>query len=198
MGHKGTRPKLQRLQIAKQWIPTYTGDNIVKGYKKKFAVDLLTAIRDLQESGVSLSPEYISAVKKEEEQRKIVLQRKKLERLSENENDSSIIKRVGKNHIRVNGSFLQTNKKWSHLKQKQRDFIYEITSDVYLKYVDEYKHLPIKNIKEKIIEAVMDKVQERKIWLPSYELERNVSKYIDRLNRKINKIINLKTERDSI
>lgn len=28
-----------------------------------------------------------------------------------------------KNHIKVNGKILQTNKKWSHLKQRQRQHI---------------------------------------------------------------------------
>ena len=28
-----------------------------------------------------------------------------------------------KNHMRINGQLLQTNKKWSHLKEKQKNWI---------------------------------------------------------------------------
>lgn len=35
-----------RLQYAKNWIPTYTGSNPVKGYRKWLGVDLLCAIRE--------------------------------------------------------------------------------------------------------------------------------------------------------
>ena len=83
MGQKRTRPKAQRLQMAKHWIPTYNGTKIVKGYKKKFAVDTLTAIRDLQELGVQFTPEYISAVETGEKHRLLQLQQKKQERLME-------------------------------------------------------------------------------------------------------------------
>jgi len=94
------------------------------------------------------------------------------------------VKKVGKNHVKVNGKLLQTNKKWSHLKQKQRDWIYEVVRLEHQKFIEQNNLLPRKSAKKKIIEIVEDKVDERGIWLPSHELEAGVGKYIDRLNRK--------------
>lgn len=48
-----------RLQSAKHWIATYSGGNIVKGYKKWFAVDLVCAIKELRILGVKLDEQYI-------------------------------------------------------------------------------------------------------------------------------------------
>ena len=48
MALKKTPPRIKRLQLAKIWISTYTGENIVKGYKKHFALTPLGAIKDLQ------------------------------------------------------------------------------------------------------------------------------------------------------
>lgn len=218
MGHKRTRPKAQRLQKAKLWIPTYNGTKILKGYKKRFAVDTMTALRELQELGVELTPEYIASVELSEKHRLSKLQEKKLIRLAEqrkleemyddmdiwNEfyngeiNDSmniidnhrvnfeniGTVKKAGKNHVRVNGTLLQTNKKWSQLKQKQRDRIYEITRSEHKKFVEENNRLPMKAGKRKLIAIIEAKVDERGIWLPSDELENGIAKYIDRFNRK--------------
>ena len=48
-----------RLQSAKHWIPTYSGGNIVKGYKKWFSVDLVCAIKELRMLGVKLDEQYV-------------------------------------------------------------------------------------------------------------------------------------------
>jgi len=219
MGYKRTRPKQQRLAMAKHWIPTYNGAKIVKGYKKKFAVDAMTAIRDLQELGIKFEPEYISAVEVGEKNRVLQRQAKKQERLAEQHgleeqydelgiwytnyggdmNDSiniidnhrvnfesriGTVKKAGKNHVTVNGTLLQTNKKWSALKQRQRDWIYETTRAEHKKFVEENKRFPMKAGKSKLIAVVEMKIDERGIWLPSDELEYGIGKYIDRLNRK--------------
>ena len=47
-----TLPKERRLAKAKAWIPKYDGQHIIKGYRKHFGVDCLTAIRDLTELGI--------------------------------------------------------------------------------------------------------------------------------------------------
>ncbi|MCL2222408.1 MAG: hypothetical protein FWC20_09030 [Oscillospiraceae bacterium] len=90
----------------------------------------------------------------------------------------------GKNHVIVNGTLLQINKKWSHLKQKQRDWIYETTRSEHKKYVEEKNRLPMKAGKRKLIAAVEAKVDSRGIWLPFGELENGIGRYIDRLNRR--------------
>ncbi len=42
-----------------------------------------------------------------------------------------------KNHIRINGQLLQTNKKWSHLKEKQKTWIMETARREYDRFVRE-------------------------------------------------------------
>jgi hypothetical protein len=138
--------------MAKEWLPTYNGTKIVKGYRKKFAVDVLTAIGDLQELGVQLEPGYVACVTESETRKREQLQEKTQEKLmaqhglesvyedmgiwsdiyDDYNNDIDImvnhrvnfenrigeVKKGGKNHVKVNGTLLQTNKKWSQLKQK--------------------------------------------------------------------------------
>ncbi|MBU2546770.1 MAG: hypothetical protein KKB20_00030 [Proteobacteria bacterium] len=47
-----------RLQSAKHWIPAYEGKNIVRGYKKRYAVDWECAIAELRMLGVNVPREY--------------------------------------------------------------------------------------------------------------------------------------------
>lgn len=69
-----------RLQSAKNWIPTYIGSNIIKGYRKWFGVDLHCAIRELRCLGVKLDEHYISAALQSQEQRIVLNQKKKEEK----------------------------------------------------------------------------------------------------------------------
>lgn len=66
-----TQRKEIRLQKARQWILTYNGTpkHMAKNYRKRFHVDITTAIRDLQEIGVEFTQEYLDAVKRSEEER---------------------------------------------------------------------------------------------------------------------------------
>lgn len=62
---KNTTPRRKRmkrqarLQSAKSWLTTYTGRNIIKGYKKWFGVDLECAIKELKLLEVKLDEQYI-------------------------------------------------------------------------------------------------------------------------------------------
>ena len=49
-----------RLQSAKNWIPTYSGKNIILGYYKWFAVDLQCAISELKTLNVKLDEQYVN------------------------------------------------------------------------------------------------------------------------------------------
>jgi hypothetical protein len=100
------------------------------------------------------------------------------------ENRIGSVRRAGKNHVRVSGTLLQTNKKWTQLKQKQRDWIYEITSSEHRRFLKEYNRLPMKTGRAKLIGVIVAKVDERGIWLPMHELESGIGKYIDRMNRR--------------
>ena len=88
-----------------------------------------------------------------------------------------------KNHIKVDGRLLQTNKKWSQLKQKQREWICEITREEYRKYLIANKSKPYKKRKGDIVNAVYDRINERGIWIPFREAETAICKIIDQQNR---------------
>lgn len=70
-GTTKTQRKEIRLQKVRQWILTYNGTpkHMAKHYKKRFHVDITTAVRDLQDIGVEFTQEYIDAVKRSEEER---------------------------------------------------------------------------------------------------------------------------------
>lgn len=48
--------RAQRLQSAKDWLPTYTGKDIVKGYRKRYGVDWGCAFAELEMLGVVIDP----------------------------------------------------------------------------------------------------------------------------------------------
>ena len=78
-GTTKTQRKENRLQKARQWILTYNGTpkHMAKHYRKRFHVDITTAVRDLQDIGVEFTPEYLDAVKRSEEER---IRQKRLEK----------------------------------------------------------------------------------------------------------------------
>ncbi|WP_026081197.1 hypothetical protein [Paenibacillus sp. PAMC 26794] len=47
-----------RLRAVKSWLRTYNGKNIVRGYSKHFAIDLLGAVRELEMIGISIEDNY--------------------------------------------------------------------------------------------------------------------------------------------
>lgn len=55
---KKTPKREYRLGSAKSWIKTYLGNNVVKGYSKKYSVDKLCAVKELRMMGVEISEEY--------------------------------------------------------------------------------------------------------------------------------------------
>lgn len=55
---KKTPDRKYRLRSAKDWIKTYSGNNIVKGYSKKYSVDKLCAVKELRMIGIEISEEY--------------------------------------------------------------------------------------------------------------------------------------------
>ncbi|OEF97212.1 hypothetical protein [Desulfuribacillus alkaliarsenatis] len=60
--HKRLNRK-SRLQAAKTWITKYNGKNLVRGYSKHFAVDLLCAAKELELLGYEVKKEYIEKLK---------------------------------------------------------------------------------------------------------------------------------------
>ncbi len=55
---KNTPNRERRLCSAKNWIKSYSGNNLVKGYSKKYSVDKFCAVKELRMIGVDISEEY--------------------------------------------------------------------------------------------------------------------------------------------
>ncbi|MDR4987052.1 MULTISPECIES: transposase [Bacillus cereus group] len=90
-----------------------------------------------------------------------------------------------KNHIKVNGKILQTNKKWSHLKQKQKEHISNRLRREYTQFVKTHYRKPRKYEHDEILHEVMNQIQEREIWIPYGEVKRYYLSKIGKWFRKI-------------
>jgi hypothetical protein len=67
MALKKTMKKDARLQSARHWILSYTGNRIVHGYRKKYGVSLPCAASELKLLGIEISDEYIAQLRLVEE-----------------------------------------------------------------------------------------------------------------------------------
>ena len=74
-----------RLTSGKNWIKTYNGKNLVKGYSKWYGVDLMCAIKELRLLGVEISRDYEEQVKRSIEDRIIQRRERKLKNLESEE-----------------------------------------------------------------------------------------------------------------
>ncbi|MDR4943119.1 transposase [Bacillus wiedmannii] len=95
-----------------------------------------------------------------------------------------------KNHTKgPKGQLLQTNKKWSHLKQKQRETISIWLREAYIEKIKVHNRRLKPREHEDILESVMSKIYDREIWIPDYEVEKY---YKGKINKWYNKHISLK------
>ena len=92
-----------------------------------------------------------------------------------------------KNHEWVNGKLLQTNKKYSQLKLKQKEKIHEW---MYAAFRDSFRRtgkFPGKKEDDEILAVVMQKIEESEIWIPWYEVEKHYKGVKSRLNKRYKK-----------
>ena len=75
----------QRLQSAKEWLETYAGKNIVKGFRQHYGVDWKTAFTELELLGVNVDPEYKKRVLESVENAIAARRRKREEQLTDAE-----------------------------------------------------------------------------------------------------------------
>ncbi|UOQ95098.1 hypothetical protein MUO14_09285 [Halobacillus shinanisalinarum] len=79
-----------------------------------------------------------------------------------------------KNHIKVNGKLLQTNKRFSQLKQSQKNWI---ATELYKLYHEKMKErrttrkLPPEH-RDAVISSLYEQIQNREIWIPYGEVEK--------------------------
>ena len=88
-----------------------------------------------------------------------------------------------KNHIRVDGKLLQTNKAWGDLKRKQQEWIYRIARDQYAAFIENRGKLPAEGSKKQLIEEIYAIIQDREIWIPYGEVYCVLSRRIAHWNR---------------
>lgn len=75
-----------------------------------------------------------------------------------------------KTHKMIDGKLLQMNKRFSNLKMKQKDKIPGWVYEEYKKYVTEHERIPGGEADDRIIDAVLDKINEAEIWIPAGEI----------------------------
>ena len=79
-----------------------------------------------------------------------------------------------KNHIKVNGKLLQTNKRFSQLKNSQKDWI---ATELYKLYHNKMKERrTIRKLspdhRDEVISSLYEQIQNREIWIPYDEVKR--------------------------
>ena len=67
---KRSLPQSVRLERAKKWLETYSGENILKDYRKKFATDRMQTLQELQLLGLTFTEEQIAKEKRAVEARR--------------------------------------------------------------------------------------------------------------------------------
>ena len=90
-----------------------------------------------------------------------------------------------KNHEWVNGKLLQTNKKYSQLKLKQKEKIYQWMYDAYrAKYQELGKYPDTKDIDD-ILASVMEQIEQAEIWIPYREVRKHFQGCMTRLRNRL-------------
>lgn len=94
-----------------------------------------------------------------------------------------------KNHVYQNGRLIQTNKKFSALKQKQKEWI---TNELIQRYISAinypYTKLHPKK-RDQILDEVYDLIEEKEIWIPYGEVKRHYFSKIPSFIRKNKKMM---------
>lgn len=100
-----------------------------------------------------------------------------------------------KNHKMVDGKLLQTNKKYSHLKQKQKEKIYQWMYEAYVECYKEKGKFPDTKDDVKILFSVMSKIDDAEIWIPENEVRKHYNSVRSNLRKRLNKsLMSARTE----
>lgn len=82
---KKTLKREYRLRSAKDWIKTYSGNDVVKRYSKKYSVDKLCAVKELRMIGFEITEEYENQLQKSLDslkQKRLSLMKKREDKLN--------------------------------------------------------------------------------------------------------------------
>lgn len=78
-----------------------------------------------------------------------------------------------KNHEWVDGQLLQTNKKYSHLKQAQKDKIHRWMYYAYKQFFLDHNRFPGQKDTDEVLSFVMERIDEAGIWIPYGEVTKH-------------------------
>ena len=90
-----------------------------------------------------------------------------------------------KNHEWVDGRLLQTNKKYSHLKLKQKEKIHQWMYESYREFVQKNKRFPEAKDTDTILSPVMLHIEQAEIWIPEIEVEKHYRSIIQNLRKRL-------------
>lgn len=79
-----------------------------------------------------------------------------------------------KNHIKVNGKLLQTNKRFSQLKESQRNWIVPELYNLYhnkMKEIRTTRKIPPHH-RDTVISSLNEQIRDREIWIPYSEVKK--------------------------
>lgn len=98
-----------------------------------------------------------------------------------------------KNHQKIDGRLLRTNKRMGHLKQKQIEKISDWLYEAYQMHYQTLNRPPDKRHNRAIVNAAYDKIEAADIWIPYEEVRkyylRQKSKFEKRMKREQNRIL---------
>ena len=92
-----------RLQSAKRWLPTYTGRNIVKGYRKWYGVSTVCAIIELRQLGIKVDELRLMQAKRTEESKAQQRARKRQQRAEKRAAEAAPLVESDENYAYIAG-----------------------------------------------------------------------------------------------
>lgn len=104
-------------------------------------------------------------------------------------------KEIGtKNHKKVGGKLLRTDKQFRHLKQRQKETISTWLYEEYRRLWIEKGQEPHKRNNGEIVAAVMERIEAAGIWLPEQEVTKYFYRRKTHYRNRIEKELQLKPE----
>lgn len=100
-----------------------------------------------------------------------------------------------KNHKYVDGRLIQTNKKFSALKEKQKTKISEWLYVSFKEYLSNHRNL--KSGEDDIVLPVIEKIKEADIWIPDYEIYEYYRKRIPKLRKRYEHEMKIEKQNDN-
>ena len=92
-----------------------------------------------------------------------------------------------KNHEWIDGKLLQTNKKYSHLKQKQKEKIYQWMYEACREKYHELGKYPETRDDDDILFRVMENIEKEEIWIPYGEVSKHYQSIRQNLRKRLNR-----------